>query len=45
MIIIRETLNDNNLGEDLHYHLTLEEIAKFKYAKITSCDVEHNFSK
>jgi len=45
MFIICNTLNGNNLNEDFHYNLTPGEVAKFKYTKITSCDVEHSFTK
>jgi len=45
MFIICDILNGNYLDEDFHYNLTPGEVAKFKYTKITSCDVEHSFSK
>jgi len=38
MFVIRDTLNGNNLDEVFHYNPTPGEIAKFKYAKITSYD-------
>jgi len=45
MLVTRDTLNGNNLNEDFNYNLTPGDVAKFKYAKITSCDVERSFSK
>jgi len=45
MFITRDTLNGNNLDEDFHYNLTSGNVAKFKYVKITSCDVERGFNK
>jgi len=37
--MIRNILNGSNLYEDLYGDITPGEITKFKYAKITSCDL------
>lgn len=42
--MLRNILNGNNLNEDFP-DLTPGKVTKFKYAKITSCDVERSFSK
>ncbi|KAL4153512.1 hypothetical protein QTP88_001345 [Uroleucon formosanum] len=44
MSTIRNILNGNNVDEDFP-NLTPGEVTKFRYAKITSCDVERSFSK
>ncbi|KAF0760239.1 Uncharacterized protein FWK35_00015373 [Aphis craccivora] len=44
MSTIRKILNGNNVDEDFP-NLTPGEVTKFRYAKITSCDVERSFSK
>jgi hypothetical protein len=41
---IRNILNGNNVDKDFP-NLSPGEVTKFRYAKITSCDVEQNFSK
>ena len=41
---IRHILNGNNVDEDFP-NITPGEVTKFKYAKITSCDVERSYSK
>lgn len=40
MFVIRDTLNGSNPDEDFHYNPSSGEIAKFRNAKITSCDVK-----
>lgn len=44
MSTIHNILNGNNVDEDFP-NLTPGEVTKFRYAKITSCDVERSFSK
>ncbi|KAL4085052.1 hypothetical protein QTP88_027890 [Uroleucon formosanum] len=44
MSTIGNILNGNNVDEDFP-NLTPGEVTKFRYAKITSCDVERSFSK
>jgi len=43
MFRIRYILNGNNLDKDFP-NITSREVTKFKYVKITSCDVEQSFS-
>jgi len=45
LFIIHDTLNANNLDKDFYYNLTPGEVSKFKFAKITSCDVKRSFTK
>jgi len=47
MFTIRNILNSNN-PDDCIYHfpnITAGEIKKFKYAKMTTCNIERSFSK
>lgn len=44
MFTIRNILNGNNLDGNFP-NITSGEVTKFKYEKITSCDVEWSFSK
>lgn len=45
MSIILNILNGNNLDENFHSKLYFGKVLQFKYAKITSCDVDHSFNK
>lgn len=42
--MVRETLNGKNPEEDFHYN-RIPRVAKYKNAKIASCDVERSFSE
>jgi hypothetical protein len=46
MLVIAKILNGDNADiSDIEVDLTVEEISLFKYAPITSCDVERSFSQ
>lgn len=45
MLIIPNTLNENNRDEDFHYHLFPGNVITFVYGTIMSGNIKRSFSK